>query len=98
MSRPFSPMSKNLFKRAILQSGPAINPTWGRNTKEQALSFADKFKGILNCQNVEDELNCLQSKSMEEILESMFFFKYDNIPFASPLVWQPVPGGFRSML
>ena len=40
-----------LFKRAILESGPAINPTWGRNTVEQGLAFGEMLKAALDCDN-----------------------------------------------
>ena len=36
-----SPLSKGLFQRAIMQSGPAINPSWGRNSKEQAETYCE---------------------------------------------------------
>ena len=36
-----SPLSKGLFQRAIMQSGPAINPSWGRITKEQANTYGE---------------------------------------------------------
>ena len=81
-----SPISKGLFNRAIIQSGPAINPSWGRNTKAQALAYGEMFKTALNC----EDLTCLQSKPMEDILASMHL-NLDNSPFPTPLVWQPVP-------
>ena len=79
-----------LFKRAILESGPAINPSWGRNTVEQGLAFGEMLKAALDCDNTDDELNCLQRKSFEEILYAMDL-DYDNSPYSTPFIWQPVP-------
>lgn len=86
-----SPMSKGLFKRAIMESGSAIGPVWGHNTKEQSLKYGEKLKDALNCSNMgEDELNCLQDKSVEEILGAMSL-GYDNSPFVDLMIWQPAP-------
>ena len=81
-----SPLSSGLFKRAILQSGPSINPSWGTNTQEQALKYGQMLKTALHC----EDLGCLQSKSSEEILNVMSL-GYHNAPFSTALVWQPVP-------
>ena len=83
-----SPLSSGLFKRAILQSGPAINPSWGTNTKEQALKYGEMLKTALQCDQL--PLHCLQSKSIEEILNVMSL-GYNNAPFPTALIWQPVP-------
>ena len=88
-----SPLSKGLFQRAIIQSGPAINPSWGRNSKEQANTYGNMLLQALNCEGTPNNgLDCLQSKSMDEVINAMFL-NFNNPPSIWPdvLVWVPVP-------
>ena len=55
-----SPLSNNLFHRAILQSGSALDSGWGPITPEHAIDYKNKFSNILGCSKSENELKCLQ--------------------------------------
>ena len=57
-----SPLSKGLFKRAILQSCTALDPSWRPITPEQALIYSDTFIRSNGCSTFPDKLTCLQHR------------------------------------
>merc|ERR1711910_295392 len=57
-----SPLSANLFQRAIMQSRSAIGPGWDPITPEQGLKCFNSMTEKVNCQNEADVLSCLISK------------------------------------
>ena len=81
-----SPKSEGLFQRAILQSGTAIDPSWGPTTQEHAQNYASMFIEKLGCDHEKDVLACLQQKDVNEIVDLTDMFEMDN-------VWMPVPDG-----
>lgn len=77
----FSPLSQRLFQRGISQSGTAFCP-WAltENSREKVEILA----GYLDCptNNMEQTLECLQSKPAEEIvIHSKNFMPWLNNPF-----------------
>ena len=62
-----SPLSENLFQRAILQSGATMNPGWDIITPEQGIKCANLLRELVDCDQ-EFSLTCLQEKTMEEII------------------------------
>ena len=68
-----SPLSNGLFQRAIIQSGPALNPVWAPISQKNALQYAHLLAKELNC-DLEDAhmtLKCMQEKNVDEILGLM---------------------------
>ena len=87
-----SPMSQGLFQRAILQSGTALNPSWGLITPEHAVQFANQAYELLGCDQEQDILSCMQSKEISTIFESL-----TSLTDIAATVWGPVPdSGFTS--
>ena len=80
-----SPLSEGLFHRAIMQSGTALAPSWGPITKEHALEYAKLSYSILSCDESEEVLTCMQSKSVAEIINLSKYVGGDK------LIWMPVP-------
>ena len=85
-----SPLSANLFQRAIMQSESAIGfssqPGSEILTPKQGLYCSNMLSEKVNCNNQSGEtinslLLCLQSKSMEEIIvhENNLKFEYINL-------------------
>ena len=65
-----SPLSKNLFQRAIMQSRSAIGPSWSSLTPEHGVACAEILAKNLNCnQKSENILECLQVQSVNDILK-----------------------------
>ncbi|EGC34124.1 hypothetical protein DICPUDRAFT_80131 [Dictyostelium purpureum] len=88
-----SPYSKPYFQAAILSSTPL---TLGVKEKSIARGFAKRFNKHLGCPDV-DDLECLRSKSMDEVLEAQSKVKYnmllgDNILDAFT-IWSPILDG-----
>lgn len=54
-----SPLSKNLFKKAIVQSGTAFTVN-SFMTKEEALNNSKKFSQDLGCNQSDQWINCLK--------------------------------------
>ncbi|XP_070550246.1 acetylcholinesterase-like [Ptychodera flava] len=87
-----SPMSRNLFQRAILQSG-APNTPWAIAHKSEALQAVGKMAKELNCPSwyeaehveheaiVEDTLSCLRQREPEG-----FFTSNWRVPIPSSVV------------
>ena len=80
-----SPLSEGLFNRAIMQSGTALAPSWGPITVEHALQYAKLSYSILSCDESEEVLTCMQSKSVTEIINLSKYVGGDK------LIWMPVP-------
>ena len=57
-----SPLSKGLFRRAILQSCTALDPSWRPITPELALIYSDMFVKSNGCSTYPDKLTCLQQR------------------------------------
>ena len=73
-----SPLSKGLFRRAILQSGTALSPGFGQITVEHAVQYADLCSQKLGCDQNEDVLACLQSRDIDDIIKSMTYILGGN--------------------
>ncbi|XP_071476203.1 acetylcholinesterase-like [Diadema antillarum] len=84
-----SPMNAGLFSGAIMQSGSASE--WSTRTREEAREKAFTLGEALNCDAVTSEelLECLNSKSVEEIVD----FLARDIDFASKIMSRPVVDG-----
>merc|ERR1712223_1654687 len=63
-----SPLSVDLFHRAIMQSRSAIGPGWNPVTPETGKLCAARLAEKLECSEEKDILNCLEGREMEEIL------------------------------
>ena len=66
-----SPLTKGLFKRAILQSG-VPNSYLGSHDKAKALEQTNSLATYLKCStdSMEHILSCLREKSLDEILDA----------------------------
>ena len=73
-----SPLSKGLYRRAILQSGTALSPGFGQITVEHAVHYADLCAKKLGCDQDEDVLACLQSRDLDDIVKSMTYILGGN--------------------
>ena len=67
-----SPLSKGLFRRAILQSCTALDPSWRPITPELALIYSDMFVKSNGCSTYPDKLACLQQRHCQ-ICNSLSF-------------------------
>src|SRR5690606_19228144 len=68
-----SPLARGLFLRAIMQSG-SISSKVGRSDTRLALNKTAYLASKLNCpagQSHEEEVRCLRTKSVEEILDAV---------------------------
>ncbi|XP_012344184.1 esterase E4-like [Apis florea] len=82
-----SPMSKNLFHRAIVMSGSLLN---AEPFPTQQIDLARKQAKLLNCpsDNSEDMLTCLRSRPVANFTDTMSeFFEWNKDPI---LIWKPV--------
>ena len=82
-----SPLSKGLFKRAILQSGTTLSPGWGPVTPTHALQYSHLFAQELDCLNNDggnDILECLQAVNTSDLLRT-------SIPKLQGNPWYAVP-------
>ena len=79
-----SPMSRGLFKRAILQSKSPLGPSWMAISPKDALNHGESFKERLQCDKVQDPLKCLQTQSIENVLGKATLD--ENF-----ITWMPVP-------
>ena len=81
-----SPLSRGLYRRAILESGTALSPGFGQITVDHAVQYAYMCAKELQCdQEEQDVLACLQSKDMSDIIKSMTYImggnpKYYTVP------------------
>lgn len=71
-----SPLSKGLFHRAIMQSGPC---SWGFPTKQAAEAQGQKLAEKLGCDKAKDPVSCMRGKGVKEArtalaLKSMMIF------------------------
>lgn len=99
-----SPLSCGLFNRAILQSSGAT-PRWAFIAREEALKRSIKLAEELRCSfdrnNVENTLECLRSKSFEDINAVEYFVADYNLnffPFVPTLDETFLPMSPRQML
>ncbi|XP_078000488.1 cholinesterase-like [Glandiceps talaboti] len=94
----YSPMSKNLFKRAILQSGSPLAP-WAITSDQEAVMLAEKLAEQLQCEitstndtliAVEPLLECFHQKTALEITDAQNYLATGNNAVAvfSPVVDQ----------
>lgn len=71
-----SPLNWRLFKRAIIQSGSPLSPVYGATSKKKALEKTYELAKKLDCtttttsgkRNINSTMDCLRSKSVEEIV------------------------------
>lgn len=84
-----SPLSKNLFERAISQSGTALS-SFALTTRYKAKADTEKLALALNCtlQNSTEILKCLQDKQSSEILD--IFKKQLNGRYGFNKLFRPV--------
>ncbi|XP_071476212.1 acetylcholinesterase-like [Diadema antillarum] len=84
-----SPMSAGLFSGAIMQSGVASD--WASGTREEAREKAFTLGSALNCDAVTSEelLECLNSKSVEEIVDLLA----RDMAFAAKIMSRPAVDG-----
>ena len=77
-----SPLSRNLFNQAIMQSASAIAP-WAIITKEESLSRALRLAEDMNCPHEQKELNktieCLQQRNATELINREWYLVYLGI-------------------
>ena len=68
-----SPLSKGLFKRAIMQSGAHFyNKDRDVITKSEALLMAKELANELNCSDSDNWLKCLRGVDVQDILSYQF--------------------------
>lgn len=88
-----SPLSRGLFKRAILQSGSLYSATFMSST-EEAIRVSNDFASTLGCASSIDEdllshpdlvVRCLRSKSADEILRAHIAFSRGKIISMRPV-------------
>ena len=83
-----SPMSQGLFQRIILQSSSTEAPGWGMMNRTLAKFYGDVFTQMLECDEAVNILDCLQSKTMEEVINLTF-----QVNTEGGNVWLAVPDG-----
>lgn len=66
-----SPLTKNLFKRAIAQSGSPLGVVV--ESKEQSLNRTKAFAKKVNCTVEAEIIKCLQTKSVDDLKEKTLF-------------------------
>lgn len=81
-----SPLSKGLFKRGIIQSGPPLSFGLSGLDSGSAQSFFYNLAGKLHCPEL--PLRCMEFKSVESIVRHSQLFT--NEPYEPPLVWTAV--------
>jgi len=81
-----SPLSKGLFQRAIIQSGPPISFGIGVQDGATAQGLFYDLAGRLHCHEL--PLRCMEFKSVESIVYHSKL--YSNPPYELPLTWMPV--------
>ena len=64
-SHILSPMSENLFQKAIIQSGAPFNPSWSAIVPENGLKWHQEFIEKLGCG--QDTLECLENVEADKI-------------------------------
>ena len=76
-----SPGSRGLFSRAILQSGTALDPSWGPVSPAAATRHAVTLAAALDCPPT---LACLNNRSVTHRLQSV----PRNVPILPPILTQ----------
>ncbi|XP_077988194.1 cholinesterase-like [Glandiceps talaboti] len=84
-----SPMSRNLFKYAIMQSGSPNNP-WGSISHELAVNRSTRLAIAVNCSDTNKNamLSCLRRTDAQRLVDNQFV---DSGPYIFPFV--PVVDG-----
>ncbi|XP_070539024.1 cholinesterase-like [Ptychodera flava] len=79
-----SPLSRNLFQYAILQSGTPNNP-WGFITHELALDRTKRLAGVVGCNNFDNDqmMTCLRDVDPRELVLNQWV---DYGPYVFPFV------------
>ena len=94
-----SKQSDSLFSAAIAQSGAPFSTFWNPRFQEKnkPRKIAADLGRFLNCQAETDEvlLECLRSKSYEEIIDSNFFCQDDFICTVDP--WNAIVDDFAEV-
>ncbi len=84
-----SPLSKDLFHSAVIQSGPCDSA----QPKDKALAQGDQFAAALGCKDVPDALACLRGKTTEEVMKALP--SSSDILFGNGASWMPVLDGWN---
>ncbi|MCA9664252.1 MAG: carboxylesterase family protein [Myxococcales bacterium] len=80
-----SPKSKDLFHRAVMQSGTCMK----MRTRAQAESYGQLVSKAVGCDTASDEAKCLRDTSAKRLAEAMELplrLHYDARPFMMPFV------------
>ena len=86
-----SHMSQGLFQRIILQSCSTEAPGLSMLNRTLANFYGDVLTQMLKCEEAIDVLECLQSRTMEEVIN--LTFQVNNDGGIAGNVWLPVPDG-----
>ena len=79
-----SPISKDLFQRAIMQSDTGVGSAWKPITSKHAVQYGELLSKALGCDHVDDVLKCMQDQDLSNI-----FANADVMNGGT--VWQAVP-------
>ncbi|XP_033096049.1 cholinesterase 2-like [Anneissia japonica] len=85
----FSPVSRNLFKRAIMQSASALSP-WAYYTKEEGTRRGKMLADGLDCTmstsgqpfDVDEMVQCMRARDAVDILDQMWITQGEFLNFA----------------
>ncbi|KAF5307861.1 hypothetical protein FQR65_LT06593 [Abscondita terminalis] len=95
----FSPLTRDLFHGAIIQSGTAFGP-WALASKEYSENSKNQLAKLLNCPTASsrDLVNCLRGKSASEITKtSSRIYKwasYDPVVIFRPVIEDNIKGAY----
>jgi carboxylesterase type B len=67
-----SPLAKNLFKRAIIQSGAYFSKLYMDSNKDNHLANAKKMSESIGCAHDNKWLDCLRNASADQIIKHIF--------------------------
>ena len=68
-----------------MESNDVIDPAWKPITMENALTYAEMFIKVFNCDESDDVLICLQSQKMEDIVRNSNLVNLND-----NYIWMPV--------
>jgi carboxylesterase type B len=92
--------SRGLFQRAIMESGSCDSPQFFR-ARNDSLSFTHLYASAVGCNDTDpaQQLGCMQSKSVNDLMKSVADWLNPNWPFStSDLSRQQVRSHFKSTL
>ena len=84
-----SPYSEGLFQRVIMESGTALGKAWSKITSDHVLEYSSLLAEILNCDQSEDVLACLQEQTIEDIGNAGRLNDYTDCWMC--LIWNAIP-------